>query len=71
MTYYKVPAKLDQKNLYRMKNGKRYANGYFLIGGELLTETECRKINAPIEQLEKVQIKKTECYRLFGARFAN
>lgn len=69
MKYYRVPEKLDQKTLYNIKNGHRIPNGYFLIANELLTEAKCRKINAPIEQLEPVEIKKTKTYWCFGARF--
>ncbi len=69
MKYYRVPEKLDQKQLYTIKNGHRFPNGYFLIANELLTEAKCRKINAPIEKLEPVEIKKTKTYWCFGARF--
>lgn len=69
MLYYKVPGYMDNKTLYKTKNGKRYSTGYFLIKDELLTAKECKKIGAPINKLIPVTIKKTCVYRLFGARF--
>lgn len=70
MTYYKVPKQLDQYRLYTRDNcGRKCYNGYSLIENELLTEKECIRINAPIEKLTRVEYKKTECYRMFGARF--
>lgn len=69
MQYYQVPAALDQTPLYRAGNGPRRLNGWQLIGGELLTAAECKRINAPVEKLTPVQIKKTAVYICFGARF--
>ena len=75
MQYYKVPEKLDQRTLYHPKkenkNGysPKIPNGYFLIANELLTGAECKRINAPIELLQPMTIKKTDCYFMFGARF--
>lgn len=72
MTYYRVPAILDQRKCYkpaRAGNGARIPNGWILIGGELLTEAECKRRNAPLRLLEPVQIKKTQTYFFFGARF--
>ena len=70
MQYYRVPRKLDGKQLFKTGSGPRIPNGYSLIQNELLTEAEARRINAPIDLLEAVTIKKTETYRMFGARFA-
>lgn len=69
MMYFKVPGHLDQKTLYKPNCKKRIPNGYFLIANELLTPSECRRINAPSELLTPVNVKKTETYRMFGARF--
>jgi hypothetical protein len=71
MIYYKVPRALDQKPLYK-KSYKPYRelNGWFLIANELLTETECRKRNAPIKLLERVEIKRNKVYFCFGARYS-
>lgn len=72
MKYYKVPRKLDGMMLYKPGNWPvRIPNGYSLIRNELLTEAEARRMNAPIHLLEAVTIKKTETYRMFGARFAD
>ena len=52
--------------LYKM----RPATARTSLANELLTLSECRHINAPIEKLEKVTMKKTDAYHMFGARFA-
>lgn len=72
MLYYRVPANMDNKPLYKRNTspGPRCLNGWFLIGGELLTPAECRNRNAPVERLEPVNVKRTETYFCFGARFA-
>jgi len=71
MEFYKVPKHLDQMKLYKKDSPKHHKipNGYFLVENELLTEAECKKINAPIHRLEKVNIKKNRTYWFFGARF--
>ena len=70
MLYYRVPACLDQAPLYKKtRDGSRQRNGFFLIGGELLTASEANKINAPLDKLEPIQLKKTAVYSSFGARF--
>lgn len=68
MKYYRVPAHMDGKPLYSLVK-PRTPNGWYLIAGELLTPAECKRMNAPVEKLEPVTIKKTEIYSLFGARF--
>lgn len=70
MLYYKVPAKFDQKQCYKANSSKRIPNGYYLVANELLTAKECERMNAPIDLLEPVTIKKTLTYFCFGARFA-
>ena len=70
MVYYKVPPSLQDAPCYRPNVSPRIPNGYYLIANELLTLSECRHINAPIEKLEKVTMKKTDAYHMFGARFA-
>ena len=71
MKYLKVPEKLDNRTLYKWTlNGKCVPNGYYLIANELLTKKECEKMNAPVSLLEPVEVKKSETYRMFGARFA-
>lgn len=68
--YYKVPPSLQDTPCYRPSGFQRVPNGYYLIANELLTMPECQRINAPIEKLEKVTMKKTGTYHMFGARFA-
>lgn len=71
MTYYRVPANMGDKPCYsKGSHGSiRVPNGWRLIANELLTEREARMMNAPIASLERVVIKKTDCYTMFGARF--
>lgn len=69
MLYYMVPGALDQKPLYRPGNGPRRPNGWILIANELLTPYEARTRNAPIDKLVSVNIKKSQTYTMFGARF--
>lgn len=69
MTYYKVLAKADQKTLYKPGNGPHIPNGWYLIGGELLTARECEKRNVPSACVEPVQVSKSRVYTMFGARF--
>ena len=69
MMYYKVPANLQDKLCYKPNTIPKIPNGYYLIANELLTATECKRINAPIELLEPVTVRKTNCYCAFGARF--
>jgi len=67
MTYYKVPAALDQKRIINPK--KKIWNDFRLIENELYTEGECKQRGIRKEWLEKVTIKKTKTYWFFGARF--
>lgn len=71
MTYYKVPANMQDKPCYKPGNGPRIPNGYYLIANELLTAAECKRINAPVAKLIEVVVKKTNTYHMFGARFEN
>lgn len=59
MQYYQVPASMDQKLCYKPShagNSARIPNGWFLIGGELLTPAEAKHRNAPVHLLQPVQI---------------
>lgn len=69
MTYYHVPGKLDQKQLYKPGPDPRRPNGWFLVAHELPTERECMQRNAPINLLDRVQVSKRDVYFCFGARF--
>lgn len=68
MKYFRVPASLADKPCYSFAKPAT-PNGWYLIGGELLTLGECKMMNAPVDRLERVTIKKTEVYNAFGARF--
>lgn len=75
MTYYQVKPEYDGKTLYKKcgdrgyRNGYRIPNGYNLIANELLTGKEVEKLNVPQMCVDPVNIKKTETYFCFGARF--
>ena len=62
MLYYKVKPEADNKY-----NRDR---SYFFVGGELLTKREKEKYCCPDAFVDPVEIKKTETYWFFGARFA-
>ena len=64
MKFYKVTKELDQERV----------KGTFLVGGELLTVSEAKKLNC-IELLkskaEQVEISKFKTHWCFGTRRAN
>lgn len=68
MKYYRIPAALDQRPVY-----KRCAGGWtfarHLIGGELYTAKECARYGLRLEALEELEISKRRVYWSFGARF--
>ena len=64
MTYYRVKGTADQTP--RILNGKRNS---ILIGKELYTPAEYRKLGNRPELFEAVSIKKTDTFFMFGARF--
>lgn len=68
MQYFKVPGAMQDHPCYK-PNKPRTPNGYYLIANELLTPAECRTINAPINKLIPVTVKKSKTYKCFGARF--
>ena len=75
MTYYQVKPEFDGKTLYKKQGQKGYSsvykvpNGYNLIANELLTGKEVEKLNVPQMCVDPVNVKKTETYFYFGARF--
>lgn len=75
MKYYQVKPKYDGKPLYKKRGDRGYStvcrvpNGYNLIANELLTEKEVEKLNVPQMCVDPVNVKKTEVYFCFGARF--
>ena len=63
MLYYKVKPEADNKY-------NKDRTHFFFVGGELLTEKEKAKYCCPDAFVDPVEIKKTETYWFFGARFA-
>lgn len=64
MKYYRVPKLLDNHNIY--KKG-RYIG--FLVGNELYTEKECKRLGLNTALLIPVEISRKKCFWMFGARF--
>jgi len=65
MTYYRVREQYDQ-----FPKNPKVRDGNILIGGELYTEKEFNKLPYVYAgAFEKVDIKKSDTYVFFGARF--
>lgn len=64
MQYFKVPQKYDNVNVY--KNGKL---SVCLVGGELLTEKECKRLDINPSALIPTEISRKKVRWTFGARF--
>ena len=73
MKYYRVRPKFDNKQVTR--------NGYYLVGNELYTPSELRKLetrynafyHTPLNfmrMFEEVEVSKRSVYFFFGARFS-
>ena len=73
MKYYKVRPEFDNKQVAR--------NGYYLVGNELYTPAELRKLENQYVQysltppnfsrmFEEVEVSKRSVYFFFGARFS-
>ena len=71
MKYYRGKPEYDGKQLYKRehKSGAKIPNGYSLIAHELLTEKEAEKLNVPQTCVDPVNVKKSQVYICFGARF--
>lgn len=75
MKYYRVKPEFDGKTLYKKQRQRGYSstykvpNGYNLIANELLTGKEMEKLNVPQVCVDPVNVKKSEVYFCFGARF--
>lgn len=73
MTYYRVPAHMDNVNRWKAvpnRPGCKQISGFW-IAHELYTPTELRKMgySKPPEFLERVEISRRKIYWFFGARF--
>ena len=70
MLYYRVKPEYDNKKRYRWNNhGQRVVDGSILVGNELYTPGEFRKIANCPAWFDKIQINKNKTYFFFGARF--
>ena len=61
MLYYRVKKEYDQH---------KRSDGNILVQNELYTPKEKEKYNIPDKCLETVEVKKTDIYWFFGARFS-
>lgn len=69
MTYYRVKPQYDNKTRYTWNNhGQGVANS-ILIGRELYTPREYKRLANCPDWFEQVQIPKSKIYFSFGARF--
>lgn len=66
MTYFKVKTEADNK----MRITTTGKNDGIWIADELLTAREAKKYIGYENKTEKVEVKKTDTYWAFGARFA-
>ncbi len=75
MKYYQVKPEYDGKTLYRKRGDRGYSsvyrvpNCYSLIANELLTEKQVEEMNVPQVCVDPVNVKKSQVYFCFGARF--
>lgn len=70
MLYYKVKPKYDNKTRYTWNNHRQGIPNGILIGNELYTPGEFKKIANCPEWFETVEISKKSVYWFFGARFS-
>jgi hypothetical protein len=69
MLYYRVKAEYDNKVRYTWNNHHQGVSNGILIGGELYTPKEYKKLaNCPY-WFDVVEVSKRKVYRFFGARF--
>ena len=70
MKYYRVKPEYDNKPRYKWNNHRQgVPDGTVLIGNELYTPAEFKKIANCPEWFEKVEVSKFRTYCFFGARF--
>ena len=69
MTYYRVKPEYDNKVRYTWNNHGQGVSNSILIANELYTPREYAKIANYHGWFEKVEIKKSNIYFFFGARF--
>ena len=72
MLYYRVKPDMDNRPLYKyVGHTNRVKQDGILIANELYTPAERKQIANADKFFERVEIKKTETYWFFGARFSN
>lgn len=71
MLYYRVKPEYDNKQRYTWNNHRQGVPNGILIGNELYTPGEYKKIANCPAWFTPVQIPKNKTYWCFGARFAN
>lgn len=72
MKYYRVLTWADGRQYMkwnRKKYGEVVGTGLYMISGELLTERERNKFCNHDKHFEMIELKKSEVYWAFGARF--
>lgn len=71
MTYYRVKEEYDNKVRYTWNNHHHGTSNGILVGGELYTPREYKKLaNCPY-WFDIVEVSKRKTYIAFGARFEN
>ena len=70
MTYYRVKEECDNRPKVLKLKGSLKLSGDILVGGELYTTKERKRLLNPDSMFEKVEIPKSKVYWFFGARFA-
>ena len=71
MKYYRVKPQYDNKIRYTWNNHHQGIPNGIIIGNELYTPCEFKKLAMCPECFDVVEISKREVYPCFGARFEN
>lgn len=70
MIYYRVKADCDNRARYKyVGHSTKIKEDSFLVGHELYTPAERKKIANSDRYFEQVEVSKRKTYRFFGARF--
>jgi hypothetical protein len=72
MLYYRVKPEYDNKPRYKKNSRGKLVMDSILVANELYTLKEFEKLERVcLDWFEKVNIKKTDTYFFFGARFGD
>lgn len=71
MKYYRVKPQYDNKTRYTWNNHHQGIPNGIIVGNELYTPCEFKKLAMRPAWFEVVEISKREVYPFFGARFEN